>query len=322
MKALHLHSPHQWHQWQEQYLPQVTKIDFVPSSGTPFHASFKLPLGLPGIMQCRFSAGHFIRRHNFGRNNRDAFLLTIEEVGTACYEYGQGRNKVQAGRNEAVLVPNIDFIKVGGANTRFGGLGISILRNEFEARDVRPDDFVMRRLPAQCEALGLLQSYLRSIEKSHGTGTFDAQPALRETALRHIHDLSALAVSWQGTVGESSLGAVAAARKRSALDYIAAHFTDPQLTVARVARHQGISPRYLQRLMESSGHSCIAVVNELRLQKAHEALTGGQGGSILSIAMQSGFSDISHFNRLFRARFGDSPSGVRASDMASLNVGD
>jgi AraC-like DNA-binding protein len=28
--------------------------------------------------------------------------------------------------------------------------------------------------------------------------------------------------------------------------------------------------------------------------------------------LQAGFSDISHFNRLFRSRFGDTPKGVRA----------
>jgi hypothetical protein len=29
------------------------------------------------------------------------------------------------------------------------------------------------------------------------------------------------------------------------------------------------------------------------------------------IALAAGFSDLSHFNRLFRARFGDTPRGVR-----------
>jgi AraC-like DNA-binding protein len=29
-------------------------------------------------------------------------------------------------------------------------------------------------------------------------------------------------------------------------------------------------------------------------------------------SMEAGFSDISHFNRLFRVRFGDTPRGVRA----------
>jgi len=32
---------------------------------------------------------------------------------------------------------------------------------------------------------------------------------------------------------------------------------------------------------------------------------------ICNIALQAGFSDISHFNRLFRYRFGGTPSDVR-----------
>jgi hypothetical protein len=29
--------------------------------------------------------------------------------------------------------------------------------------------------------------------------------------------------------------------------------------------------------------------------------------------LRAGFSDISHFNRIFRSRFGDTPKGVRAN---------
>ena len=59
--------------------------------------------------------------------------------------------------------------------------------------------------------------------------------------------------------------------------------------------------------------SFTARVNELRLQKAFAMLMNEQHGKqrISDIAMEAGFSDISHFNRLFRARFGDTPSGVR-----------
>jgi len=34
---------------------------------------------------------------------------------------------------------------------------------------------------------------------------------------------------------------------------------------------------------------------------------------VIDIALEAGFSDISHFNRSFRSRFGDTPRGVRAS---------
>ena len=58
--------------------------------------------------------------------------------------------------------------------------------------------------------------------------------------------------------------------------------------------------------------SFTAHVTELRLQRAFALLAANYCKSrILDIASQTGFSDISHFNRLFRSRFGGTPSDVR-----------
>ena len=124
----------------------------------------------------------------------------------------------------------------------------------------------------------------------------------------------ALALSKHAPFGESNLTAVAAARLNVALDYIATHFADPELSLTKVAGCLRISPRYLQRLLESSGTSFMARVTELRLKRALTVLTA-QGESkirISDVALQAGFSDISHFNRLFRSHFGATPSDVRA----------
>jgi AraC-like DNA-binding protein len=60
--------------------------------------------------------------------------------------------------------------------------------------------------------------------------------------------------------------------------------------------------------------SFTAHVTELRLKRALMLLTAQDLSDvcICNIALQASFSDISHFNRLFRSRFGDTPKGVRA----------
>jgi AraC-like DNA-binding protein len=115
-----------------------------------------------------------------------------------------------------------------------------------------------------------------------------------------------------------AMGAVAVARLGAARDHIAESFDEPELTVAAVAGRQGVSPRYLQRLFEASGTSFTAYVNELRLQRALTLLTGAPARTrrISDIALDAGFSDLSYFNRLFRSRFGDTPSGMRKGPAA------
>ena len=55
-------------------------------------------------------------------------------------------------------------------------------------------------------------------------------------------------------------------------------------------------------------------MNELRQQRAYALLTEARENKsrISDVALQASFSDISHFNRLFHSRFGDTPKGVRA----------
>jgi AraC-like DNA-binding protein len=62
-------------------------------------------------------------------------------------------------------------------------------------------------------------------------------------------------------------------------------------------------------MLETAGTSFTACVNEMRLQRAFALLTQAL---ISDIALQAGFSDISYFNRLFRSRLGDTPTGVRS----------
>jgi AraC-like DNA-binding protein len=109
--------------------------------------------------------------------------------------------------------------------------------------------------------LRLLVGYLDLLRKD---ATF-ATDELRRSMAGHVHDLAALALGANRDTQQDALSAVAAARLAAALAHIADSFVKPGLTVEAVARRQGISRRYLQRLLDQSGTSFTARVNELRL---------------------------------------------------------
>ncbi|MEZ5873464.1 MAG: AraC family transcriptional regulator [Hyphomicrobiales bacterium] len=137
---------------------------------------------------------------------------------------------------------------------------------------------------------------------------------MTETVRGHLLDLSRAYRERCPVWLVRATGAIGAARLSTALDYIATHFSDPGLTAAVVAHSQNVSSRYLNRLFEGAGIRFNHYLQEQRLSEAHRLLNdaGSAGMAISEIAFGCGFSDVSHFNRLFRQRFGDSPSGVRA----------
>ncbi|MER6581851.1 helix-turn-helix domain-containing protein [Nonomuraea sp. NPDC001023] len=97
-------------------------------------------------------------------------------------------------------------------------------------------------------------------------------------------------------------------------DYIDRHLHDPCLGAAQVAGVMGISVRHLARIFESTGRSPARHIVERRLVRAHAELTGPRAleTTIADVAHRWGFSSQAHFARLFRTRYGLTPSEARA----------
>jgi transcriptional regulator GlxA family with amidase domain len=108
-----------------------------------------------------------------------------------------------------------------------------------------------------------------------------------------------------------------------AVDYMSKHYCEHDLSVGRVARHLNISTRYLELLFERSGQTYTARVLALRLFKAHGLLLdpGASDLKVSDIALSTGFSDQSYFNKRFRQRFGDTPTSARADRRRYARVG-
>ena len=90
---------------------------------------------------------------------------------------------------------------------------------------------------------------------------------------------------------------------------------DQALSLTSLAREFGISERYVQLIFEEMGTSFTQYLLEQRLRLAHRMLHNPalDHWRISDIAFGAGFGDLSHFNKTFRRRFGDTPSALRVA---------
>lgn len=128
-----------------------------------------------------------------------------------------------------------------------------------------------------------------------------------------------LTVIAEAEASEPNSPSLAALFNRAALT-IERRLHDPNLSAARIARFEGISERYLQKLFEQNGETFSHYLRERRLQRARAALTapGDLRTPVADVAYACGFGDAANFNRLFKERFGLPPGAFRACQAGKL----
>jgi AraC-like DNA-binding protein len=299
-------------EWREQYARYCLRVDFEPLPGTTFDASVKPIFPELGIIRTESSPGFIFRDEDLLRDGNDSFEVIFAQSQELNITHQGCEIRLRPG--DATIMQANATGRVGSPK-RFGFLEVLVSPADWETRGCRVCDALMQHIGTNSGALKLLRGYVRSLESNRLTMSVEGRGIVR----RHMLDLIAIAVTSRRSVGESGLSAVAAAHTQAILDYLASHFSDPELSLSKVAQSLRISPRYLQRLLETWGTSFVAHVNELRLKHAFMLLTAHDLSDIriCNVALQVGFSDISYFNKLFRARFGDTPKGVvRTNNLA------
>ena len=94
------------------------------------------------------------------------------------------------------------------------------------------------------------------------------------------------------------------------LKYIENHYMD-KITIADIAGEIGLSQSHFMKYFKNTmGTSFIDYLNEYRLTMASRLLVSSDS-SILDIASEVGFENLSYFNRVFKKRFTETPSSYR-----------
>lgn len=99
-------------------------------------------------------------------------------------------------------------------------------------------------------------------------------------------------------------------RTNRAVDFIFANYSR-ELSLEEVAEHLSMKPTYFSRVFkQATGRSFVEFVNRLRISKSCELLADGDK-PVTQVCFESGFNNISNFNRRFQQLKGMTPSHYR-----------
>jgi len=151
---------------------------------------------------------------------------------------------------------------------------------------------------------------LRKAAEFRGRISFEEGLALQDTIL---HAISTLAVA-QTVVNCPPARAERDAQLQRLKTLTLQSLDQVDLNPAMLAAQAGVSTRTLHRLFTSSGTTFAEWLRQRRLERCWDELTrrGGRRRNIAAVALESGFGDLSTFNRAFRARFGMTPRAAQA----------
>ena len=294
--------------WREIYGRGIAYVDIEPIDDEPFHAEVTFDL-LPSVCIAAGSRSpaHYRTTRELAGRSRDIIILGLLRSGVASStQFGQ--ELITGVGSACVLTPSDPSTSTMLTHGSFITLALS--RPTIAALAPDYSQAFGRPIPSSNAALGLLARYLDVVR----AGDELTNPAIGQSISDHIIDLAALALGTRGDYAELARQRGAKAARLAAIrSDILRTLGRSDLSTELIAARHGISPRYVRKLFEEDGASFSAFVLTERVARAHRMLIDRRYAhlNIAQVAHESGFGDVSYFNRAFRRHFGATPSDFR-----------
>lgn len=295
--------------WREIATRGFVEHDVRLEDASSFDGKIELA-SLPGLVLASYeTGGGRVRRSqkHATRADSDDLLLTLHLEGRLAVSQNGQESRIQE-RSFYLLDPRRPFdVVVTGERNR--SVVVRIPRATLEARVGLTAEMTASPIAPQSAIATLTMGFIELLPAQANTLDTISGLKIAEQTL----DMLALSIAaHQGTEGAatSSPRAVARLRVKSVVERL---MTEPGLKPERIATEAGISVRYANALLGDEGTSLERYVNERRLQRCHNALEDPlhQHRTIGDIAFKWGFSDIAHFSRRFKSRYGMTPTEFR-----------
>ncbi|MFJ9425207.1 helix-turn-helix domain-containing protein [Streptomyces sp. NPDC101249] len=225
----------------------------------------------------------------------------------------RGRTRIEQGRGVADLGPG-DLVLLDPTRTlRFESTAsahvtVLVPRRELRIRPAQLDRLVGARIDGS-HGPGALVSVLAR-ESARSASAFREAEALRSAAA--VVEL--IAVALESRLGDGQAAPDAWLRSRI-VGYIETRLADPGLSPPGIAAAHNMSVRRLHKLFEDQPLTVAALIRRRRLERCRAELTG-TGRTVTAVAARWGFSDPTHFSKLFKATYGYNARALTTSNRA------
>lgn len=253
-------------------------------------------------------------RSHVRQDGIDVAVLWFVKRGALCIDHEAGRCVARAG-DFAITTSTTPFVTECLTDQESMYETFQLVIPAHVLRRLFPPDLNTGfHLSIQGHVFAIAERMLKDIFDDAGELSENVAETLVESALLVLSD----AVRNRHVSGEPRR-TQAEIRLQEVLKFIDVHLSDPELSIAMVAKGCGISHRYLFSLLRQNGTPFRELVWDKRLQTAKQWLlsTKASDAMVSEIAYRVGFKSPAHFSRAFRRAFSMSPCECRAPESAA-----
>jgi AraC-like DNA-binding protein len=301
--------------WRELFGRKFLHLDVDPLDDEPFRydvdyiamPDLNLSSGSISAVRCNRT------RELIDDGNDDLILLVPQSGKMELHERGK---EVLVRQGDAFIRRSSEIGHTFSTSGKY--LTLSIPSDKVAQRVANMEQFGFAVVQNGNHTLSLLKNYLQMLMSGNlvPPENDDLARYTAEMISRHIQEVVGLLLGGSRDAWEYSCepgGGLFATRIAAIYAEVAHKATDPDFSVHDVAQNLEISPGYIRKLLATQEQRFSDLLRSARLDHAHRMLRAPHviQMDITWIALESGFNDISYFNRCFKQRFGMTPSDVR-----------
>jgi len=299
-----------YERWREELYRCTLRVDVQPGAGDSIDCELQASL-LGGVLLGTFSgtSAEFSRTRDTLKDGYDGMCLVIATSGRVLISHEE--HSIELSESQMCL---------GDMSVLCG----TRMSNHSKIKTIRiPRTLLLTICPKAEDQLALAlrgQPPVREAVARYHALAANLGPHTdvvgQHLMAQHMVDLIALLLGTDADRTElASYRGHSAARLDLMRADVIANLSRGDLTIYSVAQKAGVSPRNAQRIFEQTKTTFTEFLLEQRLLLMRKLLLDplNRWRKISDLAHSAGFPDVSYFNRVFRRRFGVTPSDMRAA---------